>query len=177
MVKSHQVNLVELGDTVSSVYFPEIVGIVSCITRNAQNIVGVDLEQWIEENGSMNSHRINLCDARGKNGESFETNPKNYDGYFPKDEEGEFKFKLNEWYRDIHTPLQGLAVSHGVCLTGCDRTKLAHYKKDDGLYGMSIDLNRISLIDEYGEISGETAEETINEDRREVGGPIECSKL
>ena len=168
MVKQASKNLIELGDKIFHKKHLDISGIVTLIGRNTQDVLQIALEEYSEDAGTILVHDLYIEDALGVNDEVFSDDPKDYDEYFPKDDEGEYKFKLNETYQDVYTELKGVATSHSVCITGCDRTKLTFKKKNSGLYIMWIDLNRITLVDEL-----ETQDSAINENRREPGGPIE----
>lgn len=173
MVKQSSKNLIELGDQVTHSMHPEIFGIVSTITRNRDTPLKIGIEQWSEETKEMIFSTVYANDLKGENDELFSNNAEDYEDYFPKDEDGEFKFKLYEEYADIHTKLEGFAIDHTVCITGCDRTNLQFVKGDKGLYIMGSDLLRIKLT---SGIDAETADSTVNEDRRAVGAPNEMSQ-
>lgn len=174
MSKTETKNLLQLGDKVCDSHHPDVKGIVTTISRNTQDVMQISIEKWNKETSTMLTQDIYLSDARGDGDEAYSTDPLDYDDYFPKDKNGEYLFPLNEIYCDIHTELRGLAVHHCVCITGCDRTQLMFSKKDEGLYGIWIDFNRIEHIDVVDSSSDATvtADSTIKEDRKEPGGPI-----
>ncbi len=159
--------LLELGDHVTHKDHPEMHGIVSLIERGVQNTMRVALETWNEGTQDLLSHALNIEEAVGDDGETFVNSPFEYEEYFPLDDEGEFKFRLGDEYHDLHTDMKGNATSHGVCITGCDRAQIKWFRANKGLYGIHLDLNRLTHVNEL-----ETADNTIEEHRRDGGPPI-----
>lgn len=176
MVKTLTKKTLQLGDSVFDVNHPEIKGIVTTIGRNTQDVLQISIEEWNKETSIMLAQDMYVSDARGVGDEAYSSDPKDYDEYFPKDNDGEYLFKLNEIYCDIYTDLRGLAANHAVCITGCDRTQLKFTKKNEGLFGIWLDFNRIEHIDvaesDEPSDSSTTADSTIKEERRSPGGPI-----
>ncbi|MCP4393409.1 MAG: hypothetical protein GY804_03950 [Alphaproteobacteria bacterium] len=169
MTKSEVKHYLQLGDKITHAHHPEIIGVVGVISRDTENSMEVIVEQWNEETSTIINHGMLMKDARGLDGKTYSGNPKDYEDYFPKDEDGEFLFKLDEHYGDIYTPFGGRATTHSVCITGCDRVRLNFNKKNAGIYQMGMDLNRIKPIDEMDRET--TCEETMKEERRAVGAP------
>ncbi len=165
--------LAKLGDQVQSIMFEEAHGIIGIIKRDTEDKLTFILEYWNDEVQDIVHHSVKAEEARDVDGGEFIADPYMYDEYFPQNEDGTFKFKLNVKYGDIYTDLKGIARSHSVCITGCDRTGLEFYKRNKGVYTMGTDLNRIKEIKDE---PTETTDNSVNENRRQPGDPLECSK-